>query len=84
MALLQAWCEEPPTSPPSQEGKGKQRMEGFADRLSCAVFGLANTVTIMFYTVESATKVGGGNPCWRIHFAARRRGLEGRPAGLTT
>ena len=41
-----------------QEGKGKQRMQAFTDRLSCACFGLANTVTIMFYTVENATKVG--------------------------
>jgi hypothetical protein len=40
-----------------QEGKGKQRMQAFTDKLSCACFGLANTVTIMFYTVENATKV---------------------------
>ena len=42
-----------------QEGKGKQRLQCFTDRLSCACFGLANTVTIMFYTVENATKVRG-------------------------
>jgi hypothetical protein len=32
-------------------------MQAFTDRMSCACFGLANTVTIMFYTVENATKV---------------------------
>ena len=49
-----------------QEGKGKQRMLRFVDRLSCALFGLANTVTIMFYTVENATKVGAALRCARL------------------
>lgn len=40
-----------------------------ADKLSCAVFGLANTVTAMFYAVESTTQglVEGGatdRPWW--------------------
>ena len=40
-----------------------------ADRLACALFGLANTVTAMFYAVENATQglVEGGaieRPWW--------------------
>lgn len=44
-------------------------LTGLADRLSCAVFGLANTVTAMFYAIESSTAglVEGGvltRPQW--------------------
>lgn len=54
-------------------------MLGVCDRLSCAVFGLANTVTIMFYTVENSTKVcaeGVGLCCRQLH--ARGGVCEGR------
>ena len=44
-------------------------VEQWADDLSCALFGLANAVTIMFYTLEATTKdmVEGGRierPPW--------------------
>lgn len=56
-----------------KSGKGKERLQSVCDNLSCAAFGLANTVTVLFYTVESATKglVEGGlidRPVW-LQFA---------------
>jgi len=49
--------------------KRRRALSAAADRLSCAVFGMANTVTAMFYAIESATKglVEGGlneRPWW--------------------
>lgn len=52
-----------------QESPQKERLERWSDDLSCALFGLANVVTIMFYTLEATTKgmVEGGKiarPPW--------------------
>lgn len=52
-----------------QESKSQRVLAQLADDLSCALFGLANAVTIMFYTLEATTKgmVEGGvieRPPW--------------------
>ena len=52
-----------------QESKRQKSLARIADDLSCALFGLANAVTIMFYTLEATTKgmVEGGvieRPPW--------------------
>lgn len=52
-----------------QESKSQKTLDRIADDLSCALFGLANAVTIMFYTLEATTKgmVEGGvieRPPW--------------------
>ena len=52
-----------------QESKIQKTIARVADDLSCALFGLANAVTIMFYTLEATTKgmVEGGiieRPPW--------------------
>lgn len=49
--------------------KGRYATAVAADRLSCAVFGLANTVTAMFYAIESTGKglldaAHEGKPWW--------------------
>lgn len=38
--------------------KNKQRLTAAADSLSCALFGIANTVTALFFAIEKSTKVG--------------------------
>lgn len=53
----------------SKNRKRKYALGRAADRLSCAAFGLANTVTAMFYAVENSTQglvEGGKNdrPWW--------------------
>jgi len=53
----------------SKDPKRKYALARAADRLSCAAFGLANTVTAMFYAVENSTQglVEGGKddrPWW--------------------
>lgn len=52
-----------------QNPKTSLALHSAADRLSCATFGLANTVTAMFFAVENTTKglVEGGaaeRPWW--------------------
>ena len=52
-----------------QESATQRRIAQWGDDLSCALFGLANAVTIMFYTLEATTKgmVEGGvieRPPW--------------------
>lgn len=53
----------------SKNPKTRVALQNAADRLSCAVFGLANTVTAMYFAVENATQglVEGGKlerPWW--------------------
>ena len=67
----QAAVPHPPACLPAraQEGKRRRRLAALADTLSCAAFSLANTVTAMFYAIESSTKglVEGGavhRPAW--------------------
>jgi hypothetical protein len=53
----------------SRSPKRRAALSTAANRLSCAVFGIANTVTAMFYAVENSTKglvEGGANdrPWW--------------------
>lgn len=53
----------------SQAPKSRIALSAWADDLSCAVFGLANVVTIMYYILEATTKdivEGGGieRPPW--------------------
>ena len=40
-----------------QDGKGKRLVEDWADDISCAVFGMANVVTLMYYGIDAATQV---------------------------
>lgn len=53
----------------SKSPKRKKRLAVTADRLSCALFGIANTVTALFFAIEKTTKglVEGGQlqrPAW--------------------
>lgn len=45
----------------TQNPKRKRRLAVTADQLSCALFGIANTVTALFFAIEKTTKVGA--PC---------------------
>jgi hypothetical protein len=45
-------------APFPQDVKLKRSLLEISDRLSCATFGLANTVTAMFYAIENTTQVG--------------------------
>ena len=49
----------PPAAAPRslQDKQRKQRLSSLADRLSCALFGIANTVTALFFAIEKSTKV---------------------------
>jgi hypothetical protein len=54
---------------PLQSPKRKQRLSALADQLSCALFGIANTVTALFFAIEKSTHglVEGGalqRPAW--------------------
>jgi hypothetical protein len=40
-----------------QDSRYRWRLEKWADDLSCAVFSLANVVTIMYYIVDTSTHV---------------------------
>ncbi len=42
----------------TQNPKRKRRLAVTADQLSCALFGIANTVTALFFAIEKTTKVG--------------------------
>lgn len=49
--------------------KRKRKLKATADQLSCALFGIANTVTALFFAIEKSTKglVEGGQlqrPAW--------------------
>ncbi len=39
-----------------QSPKRKQKLSAAADQLSCALFGIANTVTALFFAIEKSTK----------------------------
>lgn len=41
----------------SQDSRYKRRLERWADDMSCALFSLANVVTIMYYIVQTSTNV---------------------------
>lgn len=41
----------------SQDSQYKRRLERWADDVSCALFSLANVVTIMYYIVDTSTNV---------------------------
>ena len=43
-----------------QSRQHRQRLSALADRLACALFGVANTVTAMYFVIEGSTNVGGG------------------------
>lgn len=43
-----------------QDSRHKQRLERWADDVSCALFSLANVVTIMYYIVDTSTNVRTG------------------------
>lgn len=61
----------------SKSPKRKKRLAATADQLSCALFGIANTVTALFFAIEKSTKglVEGGQlqrPAWlnvAVHIA---------------
>ena len=46
----------------AQDSKYKQRLEQWADDVSCALFSLANVVTIMYYIVDTSTNVRDSYP----------------------
>lgn len=53
----------------SRQPKRKRRLTELADQLSCALFGIANTVTALFFAIEKSTNglVEGGaadRPAW--------------------
>ncbi|PRW20871.1 Leucine Rich Repeat isoform B [Chlorella sorokiniana] len=53
----------------SRQSKRKRRLTELADQLSCALFGIANTVTALFFAIEKSTNglVEGGaadRPAW--------------------
>lgn len=75
---LQAWCCRLPaccasllsahTTRPRprcvlQQPKRKRRLTALADQLSCALFGIANTVTALFFAIEKSTNVRGAQRC---------------------
>ena len=85
-----AACRLPPTAAHllgPQDKQRKQRLSALADRLSCALFGIANTVTALFFAIEKSTKVRQaafqpGGPC-SPYLAVRLLSLSlPRPAGL--
>ena len=46
----------------AQDNKWKDTLDRWADDMSCALFGLANVVTIMYYIVDTTTGVSPGLP----------------------
>ena len=46
--------------------KRKRRLTAAADALSCAVFGIANTVTALFFAIEKSTQVRCPRAAWQL------------------
>lgn len=61
-----------------QDNKWKDTLDRWADDLSCALFALANVVTIMYYIVDTSTGVRA-SACTRRHFSCLRFKVHSSP-----